>query len=80
MNIIEYTEFLVKSICKEPDMVKVESFDMDDGKVLEIIVHEDDKGRVIGRSGSTILALRTLIRAKSYLEGIEKIRINVDSF
>ena len=80
MNIVDYTEFLVKSICKHPDMVKVSSFDVEDGVILEIIVHEEDKGAVIGRGGYTISAIRTLIRAKSFLLGIEKVRINVDAF
>ncbi len=80
MNVVEYTEFLVKSICNNKDMVKVELFDLEDGAMLEIIVHEDDKGAVIGRSGSTISAIRTLIQAKNYVDGKPKVKINVDSF
>ncbi len=80
MNLVEYTEFLVKSICKQPEMVKVELFELEEGDMLEIIVHEEDKGAVIGRKGNTITALRTLIQAKNYLEGKQKIKINVDSF
>jgi predicted RNA-binding protein YlqC (UPF0109 family) len=80
MNIVEYTEFLVKSIVVNPDMVKVESFEADGGLILEVIVHDDDKGIVIGRNGNNIRAIRTLINAKSYQEKISKVRINVDSF
>ncbi len=81
MNVVEYTEFLVKSICKEPDMVKVTSFETDDeGVMLEIIVHDTDKGAVIGRGGATINALRTLIQAKNYIDGTPRVKINVDSF
>ncbi len=81
MNVTEYTEFLVKSICKNPDMVKVSFFESEeDGIMLEIIVHEDDKGAVIGKGGATIGALRTLIQAKNYIDGNARVRINVDSF
>ncbi len=80
MNVVEYTEFLVKSICSKPDMIKVELFEMEDGSMLEIIVHEEDKGAVIGRGGSTINAIRTLIQAKNYIDGNPKVKINVDSF
>ncbi len=80
MNLVEYTEFLVKSICRKPDMVKVESFEMEEGNMLEIIVHEEDKGMVIGRNGQMVAALRTLIQAKNYLEGKPRVRINIDSF
>ena len=42
----------VKSLVKEPDMVKVQEFLGDDEVIqLEIIVHEDDMGTVIGRGG-----------------------------
>ena len=52
MNLVEYTEYLVKSICKEPDMVKVSSFGgEDDAVILEIIVPENDMGAVIGKNG-----------------------------
>ncbi len=81
MNMVEYTEFLVKSICKNPDMVKVSSFETEDkGLMLEIIVHEDDKAAVIGRSGHTVSALRTLIQAKNYIDGKPKVKLNIDSF
>ncbi len=80
MNLVEYTEFLIKSICKNPDMVSVSSFELEEGYMLEIIVHESDKGIVIGRNGNTIKALRTLIKAKSYIENISNVKINIDSF
>lgn len=81
MNIVEYAEFLVKSIAKEPDLVKVQIFESDeDTQILEIIVHESDMGTVIGKSGNTASALRTLIQAYAYLKGLKKIKINIDSF
>ena len=43
MNIVEYAEFIVKNIVKQPDLVKVTSFTGDeDTTIVEIIVCEDD--------------------------------------
>ena len=81
MSITEYTEFLVKSIVKEPDMVKVESFESDDDdKIIEIIVHESDMGAVIGKNGRMASALRTMIQAFAFLHNMKKVKINIDSF
>ena len=50
----------------EPDEVAVEAFDEDDGTVvLELTVAASDMGKVIGRQGRTINALRTLVKAGS---------------
>lgn len=57
-------EFLVKGIADDTDAVTVEGFDEPDGSVtLELRVAESDAGRVIGRGGRTIGALRTVLRA-----------------
>ena len=44
------------------------------GSVLEVRVHPDDLGRVIGRSGRTATALRTVLGA---LSGGESVRIDI---
>ena len=81
MSIIEYTEFLVKSIVKNPDMVKVQLFESDEeSPIVEIIVHDDDKGAVIGKSGKNASAIRTLVQAYAYLNKMPKVKINIDSF
>ena len=66
MNIIEYTDFLVKSLVSNPELVKVESFDADeDVKIIEIIVPDADMKLIIGKNGKNASAIRTLIQAKS---------------
>ena len=57
-------EFLARALVDHPDDVRVEGFDEDDGTiVLELNVHEDDVGKVIGRGGRTVGSLRTVMRA-----------------
>ena len=81
MELKEFAEYLVKSIAKEPDMVKVQQFGgEEDSTILEIIVHESDMGTVIGRNGKMASAIRTLIQAHAYILGLQKVKINIDSF
>ena len=81
MSIVEYVEFLVKSICKEPDLVKVSSYNVeDDITILDILIPEDAMGSVIGKSGRNAKSLRTLIQAYAYINKTGKIKINIDSF
>lgn len=80
-ELIAFTENLVKSLVKEPDLVKVQEFLGDEEIIqLEIIVPESDMGVVIGRGGKMALAIRTLIQAAAYNMGINRVRINIDSF
>ena len=63
-------EYLVKALVDEPEQVSVESFEEDDGTiVLELHLSGDDVGKVIGRGGRTVNALRTVVRAGSVKEG-----------
>ena len=58
----ELLEYLARALVDDPDAVRVEKFDEEDGSVvLELSVGEDDYGKVIGRGGRTATALRTLV-------------------
>lgn len=59
----EAVEHLVRGIVDHPDDVRVSSKPMRRGELLEVRVHPEDLGRVIGRSGRTARALRTVINA-----------------
>ena len=59
----EALEHLVKGIVEHPDEVQVRDRTMRRGRVLEVRVHPDDLGRVIGRGGRTARALRTVVGA-----------------
>ena len=63
-------EFLARALVDNPDQVSVESYEEDDGTVVyEVRVAEDDVGKVIGRSGRTVNALRAVLRAAATREG-----------
>ena len=57
----EALEHLVRGIVEFPDDVRVDSRGLRRGRVLEVRVHPDDLGKVIGRGGRTARALRTVI-------------------
>jgi len=59
----EVLEHLVRGIVEHPDDVRVRERTLRRGKVLEVRVHPDDLGKVIGRSGRTATALRTVVGA-----------------
>lgn len=65
----ELLDYLVRELVDEPDAVKVEEFEEDDGTlVLELSVGEDDYGQVIGRGGRTANALRLVVKAAAVKE------------
>jgi predicted RNA-binding protein YlqC (UPF0109 family) len=66
----EFLAYLARTLVDEPDQVSVESFEEDDGTlVLEQHVADDDPGKVIGRGGRTVAALRTVVKAAAVKDG-----------
>jgi len=62
----ELLEYLARGLVEHPDAVRVTESTEDDGSVvLELSVHDDDYGSVIGRGGRTATALRTVLKAAS---------------
>lgn len=59
----EALEHLVKGIVRNPDDVRVSDVDRRHHRLLEVRVHPDDIGKVIGRQGRTAAALRTVVTA-----------------
>ncbi len=60
------TDFLARSLVDDPESVEVSSTEPDDSRVdLEIRVAQEDMGKVIGRQGRTIRAIRNVVKAAS---------------
>lgn len=61
--------YLVRALVDEPDQVRIDQFEEDDGTVvLELAVADGDYGKVIGRGGRTANALRTVVKAAAVRE------------
>jgi predicted RNA-binding protein YlqC (UPF0109 family) len=74
----EALEHLVKGIVEHPDEVTVRARTLRRGRVLEVRVHPDDLGKVIGRGGRTARAFRTVISAVSPNPGTRIDFVDVD--
>ena len=82
MDLIELTEFIVKSIVTDEDSVSVKEFPTDDENVvlIQVMVSDEDMGRVIGKNGKSANAIRTLVQASSALKDNKYVKIDIDKF
>jgi uncharacterized protein len=69
------TDFLARGIVANPDDVAVEAVQSGRTLVLELAVAESDVGKVIGRQGKVIRALRTVVKAAATRQGT---RVDID--
>ena len=56
-------EHVVKTLVDKPDEVSINQVEREGKTVIEVAVGHDDLGRVIGKDGQTIRALRVLVAA-----------------
>jgi predicted RNA-binding protein YlqC (UPF0109 family) len=59
----DLVEYLAKGLVDNPDEVRVVRTEREGAVVLQLHVAPDDVGKVIGRQGRIVRALRTLVRA-----------------
>ena len=80
--LVEMTEYLVKSLVTDKEAVTVKEFPSDDDKeiIIEVLVSNDDMGKVIGKNGKIANAIRVLVQANSYLQDNKRVKINIESF
>ncbi len=75
VNYKELVEFIVKRLVTQPESVSVESTEVEDGNNVRVRVAHEDVGRVIGKRGATINAIRLLAKAAAVKSGE---RVDVD--
>ena len=64
-------DFIAKNLVDHPDDVDITTTEEEDGTiVLELRVHPDDMGKVIGKRGRTAKAIRTMVKAAATREGV----------
>ena len=62
--------YLARQLVDEPDQVRVERHEREDGELLlELHVAPDDVGKVIGKQGRIARALRTVVKASAVRSG-----------
>ena len=82
MDLVLLTETIVKKIVSDPESVSVKEFEADEENtiLIEVMISSEDLGKVIGKEGRIINAIRTIVQASSYIYDNKKIKINVDSY
>ncbi|MFB6344833.1 MAG: KH domain-containing protein [bacterium] len=66
-DVEELIRYVGRYLLKRPDYLDIE-VESDNGKTLLLVsVHEQDRGRMIGRGGRTAQSLRTLVRTSGAL-------------
>ena len=56
-------EMIVKALVDDPDQVTVTEVEGENTTIFELRVSQPDMGKVIGKQGRTVLAIRTLLGA-----------------
>ena len=82
MHLVTLTETIIKKIVSDPESVSVKEFDTEEENTIqiEVLISNNDMGKVIGKNGKIINSIRTIVQASSSLEDNKKIKINVDSY
>lgn len=65
----DFITFIVKNIVDHPDKIILDQEEKDGKIVFMLQVAQDDIGKVIGKSGSHAMALRTLLTSVAAKEG-----------
>jgi uncharacterized protein len=62
-NARELIEYIAKAIVDKPEDVEVKGVEGENSTVIELKVAKEDIGKIIGKKGKTITALRTILSA-----------------
>lgn len=82
MDLILLTETIVKKLVNDQEAVSVREFETNEENLIhiEIMVNQDDLGRVIGKDGKTIRSIRNIVQASATLNLGCHVKIDVDSY
>ena len=69
-------EFILNRLVEHPEEVVVTESEDNGIKIYTISVHSDDIGRVIGKQGSVINAIRTIVKIKAIKDG-DRVQVEV---
>jgi uncharacterized protein len=64
-----FLEYVVKGLVDRPGAVTVTPVDRNDAIVFELRLHPTDVGKIIGRQGATIQAIRALLQVGAAKQG-----------
>ena len=65
-----FLDFVVRGLVDRPDAVSITPVEKGNTTVFELRVHPTDVGKIIGRQGATIHAIRALLQVASAKQGL----------
>jgi uncharacterized protein len=68
--------YLARALVDQPDQVSLRASEVEGARLFELKVAPEDVGKVIGRDGRTVGALRTLLGAAAQKQG-QKVRLEI---
>ena len=71
----EFIEYIIKNLVDYPDKVRINEIGGTHTLIIELSVDKADTGKIIGKKGKTINAIRTLLMAVASRNGI---RVNLE--
>lgn len=74
----DFVEYLARRLVDDPAAVRVHQIDSDKTTIFELTVGKEDVGKIIGRSGKTVNAMRTLLTAVSVKEAGKRSMLEVN--
>ena len=60
-DVVNFVDYVVRALVDSPELVKVELADSERGQVINITCKKEDIGKIIGKNGKTIMAIRALV-------------------
>lgn len=71
----EFVEYIIKNLVDNPDQVRITEVGGTHSLILELSVEKSDIGKIIGKKGKTINAIRTLVMSVASRNGL---RVNLE--
>ena len=77
MELTDLIKAIISELVDSPEEVDIKEVETENQIILELKVAKDDFGKVIGKSGRNISAIRTILSAINAKEGGKKARLDV---
>ncbi len=79
MDLSLLTKTIVEKLVSNKEQVSVVEKEDNGEIIITISASEEDMGRIIGKSGKMINAIRTIVQASGYINGQKSVKVNVDT-
>jgi uncharacterized protein len=72
-----FLEFVLQRLVDHPDDIDLRQIENPSGVTFHVSVHPDDIGKIIGKNGRTIMAIRSLLNAAASKTGETRVTVQL---